>query len=435
MNKKMIRLFGLLIVMVFVNTISINAINRPKFALVIGNNEYETSQRLTNAVNDARDMEKALKRLGFDVRCLVNGTQSQMETALKELSEKLKSSTDAIGLFYFSGHGYQNSGVNYLIPSKADITNENSVKNMAFSAQDALERMSGARNKVNIMILDACRSNPFKWIKGTSGGLVKMPNYMGSIVVYATRPGSTASDGGAANGVYTGALLKNIEEQNLDFTEIISRTANMVIAQTKDSQHPTHDTDYYGKILLSDSTNPSASDSQVKLDVIQKPEGWRAWQNKTGLVLYYIPFGRFWPAGYTIPPVILKIMPGEHIWDENGDSGDSVIGVYGSLRPGDHGVLFDVERSGKELTRENLWDLLKTARYWNPDGSIMRIVSGRNGVCVDMTGNLRSCFFVKEGEPESAIINAAIHKLFETSAVSTLMFEESTDSCIPEINH
>ncbi len=143
----------------------------PRYALVIGNNEYEGLNSLRNPVNDARDMAAALKRLGFTVDLRLNADLTQMEEGAVLLSRRLTADKNSLGLFYYAGHGVQSGGVNYLIPSRTAIVEEAFLKTKALSAQALLDLMQDAGNSLNLVFLDACRDNPYSWKRSGARGL------------------------------------------------------------------------------------------------------------------------------------------------------------------------------------------------------------------------------------------------------------------------
>jgi len=143
---------------------------QPKFALVIGNAGYAGSARLKNPVNDANDMAAALQELGFTVDKVIDGSLDDMERAITRLKNRLSASKNAYGFFFYAGHGVQSNGVNYLIPVGANISNENYLRERAVSVQTMLGELNEAGNKLNVIVLDACRDNPFEWARGRGGG-------------------------------------------------------------------------------------------------------------------------------------------------------------------------------------------------------------------------------------------------------------------------
>ena len=160
-------------------------------ALVIGNAAYRTAS-LKNPANDARDMAATLKSLGFEVSLVTDATLQQMESAVREFGLKLRQG--GVGLFYYAGHGVQVAGENYLVPVNAVIQSEGDVKFGALNAGLVLAKMEDAGNGLNVVILDACRSNPFaRSFRSAEQGLAKMDAPTGSLIAYSTSPGKVAT--------------------------------------------------------------------------------------------------------------------------------------------------------------------------------------------------------------------------------------------------
>jgi hypothetical protein len=206
-------------------------------ALVIGNGSYESAQ-LRNSVNDAKDMTEALRNLGFTVIYKQNAKQKDMERAIRNFGKKLRKH-GGIGLFYYAGHGMQIDGRNYLIPIDAEIETESDVKFETVDAGRVLGKMEDAGNGLNIVILDACRNNPFARIfRSVSQGLAKMDAPTGSIVAYATAPGSVAADGVSENGLYTSMLLKHMATPGLGIEEVFKKVRIGVMNESGKKQVP-----------------------------------------------------------------------------------------------------------------------------------------------------------------------------------------------------
>lgn len=225
-----------------------------RYALVIGNAAYGEMGTLKNPINDARDMAASLGRLGFSVDLLTDAELSTMENAVVKLSQRLSGNPDAIGLFYYAGHGLQADGVNYLIPVRTSIPEAAFLKSKALSAQSVLDLMQNASNKLNLVFLDACRDYPSSWSRGSTRGLAVVGNQPpGSVIVYATSAGSTAQDGNGRNGVFTGQLLKNIETEGLDLNTLLDRTALGVLSETNNRQNPAIYKQFFGTVVLKGS--------------------------------------------------------------------------------------------------------------------------------------------------------------------------------------
>ena len=205
-------------------------------ALVIGNSAYKTAP-LKNPESDARDMAAALEEMNFSVTMLINANLEQMKTAARTFGKK--HSSGGVGLFYYAGHGMQVEGVNYLIPVNVDIKDEKEVRYNALAAGQVLANMESAGNATNIVILDACRDNPFaRSFRSSSRGLSVLEAPSGTIVVYSTAPGSVAADGKGRNGIFTAALLKYIGTPDMDIETMLRDVRSDVIRETSGSQVP-----------------------------------------------------------------------------------------------------------------------------------------------------------------------------------------------------
>ena len=257
----------LFITIAILNDSLIYAANR--VALVIGNSDYISSPPLKNPVNDALDMQKVLKQVGFDVILRTNANKGQMLQAIDEFSAKLKHSQ--VGLFFFAGHGMQVKGDNYLIPIQAHITSETDVEYAAVNAGRVLGKMENAGNPMNIVILDACRDNPFKRSFRTSQkGLARMDAPVGSILAYATAPGSTAADGSGRNGIYTKNLIKNITQKGVSLNDVFMEVRKGVLSDTNGKQVPWEESSLTGRFYF---TKPfaQASPAPVRRDIYTDP--------------------------------------------------------------------------------------------------------------------------------------------------------------------
>jgi formylglycine-generating enzyme required for sulfatase activity len=210
----------LLFLVIFAPAVSSQAFEQ-RTALVIGNQAYKQAQ-LTNPVNDAEDMAAILETSGFNVSKIINADRRTMREAIRDFGNKIK--RGGIGLFYYAGHGIQVDGENYLVPIKAEVFSEEEVEDEALKVSSVLRKMEVAANGMNIIILDACRDNPFgRSYRSSKGGLAKMDAPTGSIIAYATAPGSIAADGQTRNGLYTSKLLKHITSPGLEIEKIFKR--------------------------------------------------------------------------------------------------------------------------------------------------------------------------------------------------------------------
>jgi hypothetical protein len=237
-----------------------------KYALVIGNGAYR-SRPLANPVNDAADMKTTLEGLGFAVEPLVNGNRVEMQDAVSRLKTRLSGSPDSYGFLFYAGHGVQSGGETFLAPVDADIPQEAYLPDRAVSFGAVLRELENAGNALNVVVLDACRDNPFSWSRGGSRGLSVVHNAPpSSIIVYATRAGQTAEDGEGRNGLFTGHLLKNIS-LDVEIKEVFNRTGLDVVKASGRKQIPAVYTEFFGHVFLS----PNHRDTPALTDPVVRP--------------------------------------------------------------------------------------------------------------------------------------------------------------------
>jgi hypothetical protein len=224
-----------------------------RIALIIGNSNYRDSP-LRNPVNDARAMAKTLRDLGFTVLAHENTSKRTMESAIVEFGRRL---TDGgVGFFYYAGHGLQVRGRNFLVPIDAEIDTEATTRIAAVDVDLLLEQMAEAKNRVNIVILDACRNNPFeRKMRGASRGLAPVDAARGTLVAYATAPGSVAADGDGTNGLYTEELLQALRVPGLKVEEVFKRVRIAVAERSKGSQTPWESSSLTGDLIVNVTVN------------------------------------------------------------------------------------------------------------------------------------------------------------------------------------
>jgi len=216
----------------------------PRVALVIGNSAYQSLPSLRNPVNDARVMDEALSAVGFEVTRLENATKAQIEAGLSKLTKPRE--TWAVGLVYYSGHGIQMNGRNYLLPVDAKIDTATSVGTEGVSVDDVIDQMTRKKFRINIIILDACRDNPFvspnrsvgSPFRDISGGLALIEAPANTVIAFSTAPGKVAADGGGENGLYTAELIRSIGIPRASIETVFKETRLRVIARSGGTQMP-----------------------------------------------------------------------------------------------------------------------------------------------------------------------------------------------------
>lgn len=208
-----------------------------RVALVIGNAKYRKGA-LLNPVNDARAMTRELRAAHFNVISVEDADLQKMTRAIDEFSRAIKK--DGVALVFYAGHGMQVKGENFLIPVDADFREESEISYKAINLGYILSKLEDAKSRVNIVMLDACRDNPFarSWRSGKGGGLASVDAPAGTLIAYATAPGKTAADGAGANGLYTSHLLQQLRVNNQKIEDVLKNTRKAVAAASRQEQIP-----------------------------------------------------------------------------------------------------------------------------------------------------------------------------------------------------
>ena len=241
-----------------------------RVALVIGNSAYQHTSPLDNPKNDALVMTKVLKELGFDVISSLDLSQNDMKRAIKTFAQKLEAGgRGTVGLFYYAGHGVQVGGRNYLIPVSAKISSAVDVEIESIDLEVVTNAMNVAGNGFNVVVLDACRDNPFKSsTRSLSRGLARINAPKGSLIAYATSPGDVAADGEGENSPYTAALVKTMQEPGLTIERVFKRVRLQVHEETKETQTPWESSSLTGDFYFL----PEGSETRPKVEVEAKPK-------------------------------------------------------------------------------------------------------------------------------------------------------------------
>ncbi len=227
--------------MIVLGMTSAAALAEKRIALVIGNGAYQNVARLENPTNDAKLMADTLRGLGF---VLIGGgaqldlDKTKFDNAVQHFSDQIQDAD--VGLFYYAGHGVQVRGANYLVPVTANPTRETDVDFQLLDTALVLRQMEGAGTKLNIVILDACRNNPFggRGLRAAEGGLAQMRAPEGTLISYATQPGNVARDGSDGNSPYTRALVEAIRKPGQDIFQTFNAVGLAVKQATAGSQQP-----------------------------------------------------------------------------------------------------------------------------------------------------------------------------------------------------
>ena len=224
-----------------------------RFALVIGNSSYSKEIGvLKNPVNDATDMAKALKDMNFEVTLITDATYGKIRVEMMKFRDKLNMGErdKTVGLFFYAGHGLQYDNENYIVPVDAQIQDEFDIARFCWPIQkQVLGFMETTNSRMNIVILDACRNNPYPALHrsvGESGGLGEMKKARGAFIAYATSPGSVASDGSSRNGLYTQELIKAMNKPGKTIEQVFKEVRGNVLRQSGDKQNPWENSNIIG---------------------------------------------------------------------------------------------------------------------------------------------------------------------------------------------
>lgn len=254
-----------------------------RLALVIGNSNYETGP-LRNPANDAKAMAKTLRELGFEVIEKVNLTEKEMKQAIDDFGDRIENA--AVRLFYYSGHGLQVDGHNFLVPIGARIKSERDVEYDAINVGKVLARMESRERRMNIVILDACRDNPYRrGFRSDSKGLAPLDAPTGTVVAYATGPGKVASDGPGNNGLYTTELIKWMQVPGLKIEDVFKRVRRSLSDTTGDKQVPWESVSLVGDFYFRSpvaGVRETATGEQIAGGPAPPAESWPSKQPKAG---------------------------------------------------------------------------------------------------------------------------------------------------------
>jgi hypothetical protein len=244
-----------------------------RVALVIGNAAYGAGiGSLANPSKDAAAVAQALRAADFEVTLKLNVRRDEMLRAMADFGRSLRDG--GVGLFYYAGHAVQMGGSNYLIPLGANVDNEDYVPIETVDLNDVLARMGGAENRLNIVILDACRNNPFRTqARGVTRGLAPTLAPTGTYIAYAAAPGQVAFDGNARNSPYTSALVDELAQPGLRLEDVFKRVGARVVGETKGSQTPWTSSsitgDFYFRLPQEEArtTAPAAQSPAAPVDI------------------------------------------------------------------------------------------------------------------------------------------------------------------------
>ena len=251
-----------------------------RVALVIGNERYAAAQRLSNAGNDARLMARTLGALGFTVTERHDLDRSALAAVVAEFADRVP--VDATVFVYYAGHGMQIEGNNYLNPTDMVLTSERASERRAYPLASLLDRLKRSRAALNVVVLDACRNNPFqpaggvRYRGGGPLGLSRLAPPRGTLIAYSTAPGELAPDGKGANSLYTATLSKVLAEPGRELAEVFQTVGNEVRRQTLDDQMPWYEASLGGRFFFKPVDGGASSVPLAQSPVRQLAAGGRS---------------------------------------------------------------------------------------------------------------------------------------------------------------
>ena len=281
-----------------------SAIASERYALVVGNGDYEFSP-LKNPTNDAADMAVALRQVGFSVRHLENATRRELRKEIHNFSNDL--SKDDVGLFYYSGHGVQSNNENFLIPIGAEIQAEYMIEDEAVGVRTVLGAMEASGSRLNIVVLDACRDNPFRQtFRSTGRGLAIVHAPRGTLVAFSTAPGQVAADGKGRNSPYTKHLLAALATPNLAIEQVFKKVRVEVGRDTAGAQVPWEESSLMGDFYFTGESEQTAAISPTTSnpDISAEVMFWDTIKDSDDPVMFQAYLGKY-PNGEFV--VLAKI--------------------------------------------------------------------------------------------------------------------------------
>lgn len=259
-----------------------NPASEHRVALVVGNAAYKDSP-LRNPVNDARAMRDKLKGMGFEVAYFENLQTKQVGSAMREFRNLIR--PGSVALFFYAGHGLQVRGENYLPTVDAELAGEEDVPNQSLSLSLVLNTMEDSKAGVNLVLLDACRNNPYaRNFRSSPTGLARVQAPSGTLIHYATRPGAVAEDGTGKHGTYTEALLRQIDEKGVPIETALKRVTIRVRDATKGKQEPWMEGSLTGDFYFIATGNAQITVQQVPANA--DAAAWAAAESSNTMAAY-----------------------------------------------------------------------------------------------------------------------------------------------------
>jgi Caspase domain len=244
-----------------------------RVALVIGNAAYPGNAALINPTNDAKAMGEVLRGLGFSVVETRDASRAQMNAAIAQVRDKLRGK-QGVGMLYYAGHGLQLDWRNYMVPVDAKISTASDVPTQSIDINQVLEAFKQAGTRMNILVLDACRDNPYS--SANAKGLAQMDALPGTFLAYATAPGNVAEDGTGSNGLYTSYLLQELKKPQARIEDVFKRVRLHVRQKSNGRQIPWESTSLEDDFVFNSGVLPLKQQSLSERDLafIEERTAW-----------------------------------------------------------------------------------------------------------------------------------------------------------------
>ena len=297
------------ILLMAIATITCQAQSEKRLALVVGNSEYlGKGNSLANPAHDAEDVSAKLKTLGFDVTTLIDGSLLQMKDAINLFSSKAKDYD--IAFFYYSGHGLQTKGSNYMMPVDAEPSTTADIEYECYPLNRLLDKLDESNCPMKIIVLDACRNNPFTkgWYRGNGEeGLASVQSPKGTFITFATAAGSVAYDGTGRNSPYTTAFLQTLDTPNLSLFEFFNTVGQLVLEETQNKQDPwvnysTMKGSFYFNKKATPAPAVTSAQSSPAPPTDTKSESLTFTVNGVSFVMKRVEGGAFWMGAQNTDP-------------------------------------------------------------------------------------------------------------------------------------
>jgi tetratricopeptide (TPR) repeat protein len=324
MTKRLVRKICVLCWMIFAGSaLTIAQADDRRVALVIGNSAYQSVAPLANPRNDAADLTEALTLAGFEVIEGLDLTRNEMTSTIREFVDQLDGAST--GLFFYAGHGLQVDGRNYMIPTDMVLRSEADLQLQAIDMNLVLAQME-RDPRVNIIMLDACRDNPFaqSMTRSLATGLAPMETRsVGSLIVYSTQPGAVADDGVGRNSPFTSAFLKYANQPGLEIQQMLRRVRGEVIAATDNRQVPWDHSSLTGDVFLIPPRDGADTDAEAiqGLELTDSQVQLQVWNDakRSGSVDVLRSFITQFPASPFAPSAEARIRGLEREAEQSGD--------------------------------------------------------------------------------------------------------------------